>query len=131
MKLFALTFTMLWGSMMYAQISHDFSIYSEDGEKFTFYANGQQFNVEPQSRIEINNTNHDYFRDVRIVFEDSSIETIHKKFIQIGNVTQSEDHIPVVCLYRIVNKKGTYKVKFGGRSNKKIQGGNNVIIIND
>ncbi len=119
---------LLWGKLMNAQISHDLTLYSVDGLKFTLIANGEQINSEPASRVKMENIEEDYV-SVKVTFEDPSIPPLEKKFLQIANVGEGEDK-PVSTVWTIVKKKEEYGFKFLSRSDKKIQP-NETIIINN
>ncbi len=112
-----------------AQISHDLEIYSEDGLKFTLILNGRTMNEEPTSNIQILNTDKDYI-NAKIVFEDESIADITRKNLQLANpgTDQSKTNKPVSVVYKIVEKKGSYKLKFASRSDKKIQPQSTIVI---
>lgn len=133
MKLFGiLAALLLLAFSAQAQIAHDLTVYSDDGQKFIMYAQGKQLNESYASNIEIKNIEHDMLRDVRIVFENGDLPPIERKFFQIGNPgTGSETELPVACIYKITLKKGKYKLRFAGRSNKKIQGNDTIIINNN
>lgn len=108
-----------------AQISHDLEVYSEAGEKFFLTINGRQMNEEAMSNIQVLNTDKDYVH-LKIRFEDPAIPEIEKKMLQLaepGNVEKK----PVSVVYKVVEKKGEYKVAFVSRSQKKIQEQNVII----
>ncbi|MBW7868998.1 MAG: hypothetical protein H3C31_11795 [Brumimicrobium sp.] len=111
-----------------AQIAHDLEIFSENGEKFTLILNGRKMNETPVSNIQIVDTDKDYFNAV-IEFEDASIPSIEKKFLQIAEPNSDVDKYPVSCVYKIINKKGKYSLRFASRSRKKIQ--ETIIIYNN
>jgi len=113
----------------YGQIAHDLEVYSEDGLLFTLILNGRVMNEEPVSSIQIVNTDKDFIKAV-VKFEDENIPDIEKKNLQLANpgndpVVTSK---PVSVVYKVVEKKGSYKLKFASRSNKKIQEQSTVII---
>lgn len=108
-----------------SQISHDLEIYAEGGEKFFLTINGRQMNEEAMSNIQVLNTDKDYIH-IKIRFEDTAIPEIEKKMLQLaepGNVEKK----PVSVVYKIIEKKGEYKVAFVSRSQKKIQEQNVII----
>lgn len=114
---------------LHAQIAHDLAVYSEDGDKFTLFVNGEQINAEPVANAKVENTNND-FALVKIVFEDAAIPTIEKKNLQIAEPGVNAKG-PVSVVYKVkVNKKGEHVLSFVSRSAKKIQD-NPVIIINN
>lgn len=111
-----------------AQISHDLEIFSEDGLKFTLIVNGRKMNEESVSNIQILNTDKDYVQ-AKIIFDDQSIPPIEKKFLQIADPGTGTERMPVSAVYKVVEKKGKYKLKFASRSFKKIQNNADVIVI--
>lgn len=127
MKSITLIFTLFLTICSYAQIAHDLEIYSVGGENFTVTINGRVLNEEPSSRVEVKNINYDLVHLI-IDFEDSSIESINKKYFQISSSIPDEKNKPVVAVAKIVEKKGKYKLRYASTSLKKIQ--QNTIIIN-
>ena len=115
----------------FGQISHDLEIFSEDGLKFTLILNGRIMNEEPMSNIQILNTDKDYL-SLKIKFEDTSIPDIERKMLQIANpgTDEAQRNKPVSVVYKIVEKKGKYKLRFASRSDKKIQDEPDIIIQN-
>lgn len=115
--------------LSFGQISHDLEIFSEDGLKFTLILNGRVLNEEPMSNVQILNMDKDYV-SAKIKFENGDIEDIVKKNLQIANPTTDEAsrNKPVTTVYKIVEKKGNYKLRFASRSDKKIQPKENVIV---
>ncbi len=112
-----------------AQIAHDLAVYSEDGDKFTLFVNGEQINAGPAANAKVENTNNDYAL-VKVVFENTAIPTIEKKNLQIAEPGVNAKG-PVSVVYKVkVNKKGEHVLSFVSRSAKKIQD-NPVIIINN
>ena len=119
-KLFLLTLLLsLFISYSQAQISHDLEIFSEDGLKFTLIVNGRIINDTPQSNVKISNIENDYVQIV-IKFENGELATIKKKYLQIADPGTGAKY-PVSTVYKIILKKGKYKLKFVSRSDKKIQ----------
>lgn len=112
-----------------AQISHDLEIYAENGEKFFLILNGRKMNEEAVSNIQVSNTDKDYV-NAKIVFENESIPPIEKKMLQIAE-PGTQEKVPVSAVYKIVEKKGAYKLSFSSRSKKKIQNNTDVIIIDN
>lgn len=123
-----LLFAIVLSSNANAQISHDLEIYSEDGLKFTLILNGRKMNEEVVSNIQIVNTDKDYVH-AKIIFEDSNLPTIEKKFLQLADPGTETVKAPVSVVYKIVEKKGKHKLKFASRSRKKIQNAADIIII--
>lgn len=123
-----LIFALLLTTNANAQISHDLEIYSEDGLSFTLIVNGRKMNEESVSNIQILNTDKDYVQ-AKIIFDDQSIPPIEKKFLQLADPGTGTEKSPVTVVYKIVEKKGNYKLKFASRSFKKIQNNTDIIII--
>ena len=124
-----LLFAIVLTSNVSAQISHDLEIYSEDGLKFTLVINGRTMNEVPVSNIQVVNTDKDYIQ-AKIIFEDSNIPAIEKKFLQLADPGQGDNKAPVSVVYKIVeSKKGDHNLKFASRSHKKIQDAADIIII--
>ena len=114
----------------FGQIAHDLEVFSEDGVKFTLILNGRVMNEQPMSSIQVLNTDKDYL-NLKIKFEDAMIPDIERKMLQIANpgTDEYERNKPVSVVYKIVEKKGQYKLHFASRSDKKIQDQGDVIII--
>ena len=123
-----LLFTVVLASNANSQISHDLEIYSENGLMFTLILNGRKMNEEVVSNIQILNTDKDQVH-AKIIFEDSSIPSIEKKYLQLADPSTSVEKAPVSVVYKIVEKKGNQKLKFGSRSLKKIQETPDVIMV--
>lgn len=106
----------------FGQIAHDLEVFSEDGVKFTLILNGRVMNEQPMSNIQVVNTDKDYL-NLKIKFEDQMIPDIERSMLQIANpgTDVSVRNIPVSVVYKIVEKKGQYKLRFASRSEKKIQ----------
>ena len=122
-----LLFALVLSTNANAQISHDLEIYSEDGLNFTLIVNGRKMNEESVSNIQILNTDKDYVQ-VKIIFDDQSIPPIEKKYLQLADPGAGTEKQPVSVVYKIVEKKGNYKLKFASRSFKKIQNADVIII---
>ena len=128
MKTISITLANLFlSALSFAQIGHDVEIYSEGGEKFTVTMNGRLLNEEPASRVEVKNIHYQNVR-VTIDFETEGIPNMEEKYLNISNPEPTEKDKPVINVYRIVEKKGTYKLRLDDRSNKMIQ--TNTVIIN-
>ena len=121
--------SILSGTTAKAQISHDLTIYSEDGLKFTLVINGEEINSEPKSSVKVENTNNDY-ANVIVRFEDASIPQIQKKVLQIAEPGTGGKG-PVAVVYAIKEKKGEQILRFVSRSAKKIQDAPLIIINNN
>lgn len=109
------------------QISHDFTVFSADGLKFNLSVNGEQVNSQAKANVKMKDIEYDYVQ-VKIVFEDKKIPDIYRKIVQIGEPGITDSH-PVSAVYKIVEKKGEYKLRFASRSAKKIQ--NKIILIDN
>ncbi len=117
------------GMAVSAQIANDLEIYTDDGGKFTLYMNGEKINESPTSRVKVENTHHDIV-EVKLVMEDGTTTERKRLFINhsAGNAHVSSQ-IPVVSVYKIINKKGKLKWKLISRSDKKIQRDGDIIHI--
>jgi hypothetical protein len=73
--------------------------------------------------------NKDYVHAV-VKFEDGSLGTIEKKTLGIAtpSTEDAQKNKPVSVVYKIVEKKGKYKIRFASRSDKKIQPKGKVIV---
>lgn len=58
------------------------TIFSEDGDKFTLYLNGEQINTEPQVNIRVEDLNQPYY-NAKIVFADATKEAVSKNRVTI------------------------------------------------
>ena len=123
-----LLFALVLSTNVNAQISHDLEIYSEDGLNFTLIVNGRKMSEESASNIQILNTDKDYVQ-VKIIFDDQAIPPIEKKYLQLADPASGTEKSPVTVVYKIVEKKGNYKLKFASRSFKKIQNTTTEVII--
>ena len=127
MKLLSV-FALLWSMnslSVTGQISHSLEIFSEDGLNFTLLINGQKINESPQAGVKIKDIENDFVQ-VKILFEDETLPEVSKKNLQIAT-PGTEPVKPVSTVYKIIEKKGQYKLRFVSRSDKMIQ--NEVIII--
>ncbi len=80
------------------------TIFSEDGDRFFLILNGERMNDEPQTNLRVEELNQPYY-SAKIIFENKSIPSITKKFLQITDVDG-------------VFKDVTYKIK--RNRNKKL-----------
>ena len=98
------------------QVAHNLEIFSEDGLEFTLIVNGKKYNESPQSNVKIIDLESDYVQ-VKIIFEKSGIPDIMKKNLQIANPGTGAKY-PVSTVYKIIEKKGKYKLRFVSRTEK-------------
>jgi hypothetical protein len=104
MKSFLSVFSLflLLGSSAYAQDDSDpwlgkYTFFSEEGEKFTLYIDGEQVNASPAAKVEVPIRGTTI--NARAVFEETSIVPLKKQIMRWGKD----------CTYSIVkNKKGEY-----------------------
>ena len=90
------------------------TVFSETGENFTLYLNGEQKNASPASRVVVDNVN-EVPVSFRIVFQNNSAPEIKKNGIRQGKN----------CLYAIdKNKKGEHVFRMKGCSDEPVAGGN-------
>lgn len=60
------------------------TIFSEDGDKFTLYLNGEQINTEPQVNIRVEDLNQPFY-NAKIVFADGTKESVSKNRLPIAD----------------------------------------------
>jgi hypothetical protein len=88
------------------------TVFSETGENFTLYLNGEQKNASPASRVVVDNVT-EVPVSFRIVFQNNSALEIKKNGIRQGKN----------CLYAIEkNKKGQHVFKMKGCSDEPVAG---------
>lgn len=61
------------------------TIFSEDGDKFTLYLNGEQINDTPQTNLRVEELTQPYY-NARIVFDDATKVAITKNSLMIADV---------------------------------------------
>ncbi|MEO8933816.1 MAG: DUF4476 domain-containing protein [Xanthomarina sp.] len=61
------------------------TVFSEDGDAFYLIINGEQMNDEPETNIRIEELTNPYYH-AKVVFQDGSLETINKKYLQISGM---------------------------------------------
>ncbi len=127
-NLLAFAFLLFAQLSVHAQIAHDLTVYSEDGETFTLLVNGQKVNDQPAASVTAQNINFDYAK-VIVQFANDSLPPIERKNLQIATPGTGPKG-PVAAVYAIKEKKGEQVLRFVSRSDKKIQD-NPVIIINN
>jgi hypothetical protein len=86
-----------------AQIAHDLTVYSEDGEAFTLYINGQKVNEAPAASVTASNINFDYAK-VKVEFQKDGLPAIERKNLQIATPGTGAKG-PVAAVYAIKEKK--------------------------
>src|SRR5688500_14450327 len=96
-----------------AQIAHDLTIYSEDGEAFTLYINGQKVNEQASASVTAPNINFDYAK-VKVQFEKEGLLPIERKNLQIAEPGTGPKG-PVAAVYAIKEKKGEQVLRFVSR----------------
>lgn len=128
MKQIILLLSIILSISAQAQIAHDLTVYSEDGEAFTLFINGQKVNEEPAASVTAPNINFDYAKVV-VQFQKEGLAPIERKNLQIATPGTGPKG-PVAAVYAIKEKKGEQVLRFVSRSDKKIQDAP-VIIINN
>lgn len=83
------------------------TIFSEDGDKFTLYLNGQQQNNVPQANLRIDGLTQPYYK-ARIVFEDKAKGQVSKDVQVVDPMTNANADV----VYRIKNKDGEMKLRY-------------------
>lgn len=93
------------------------SIFSEDGDRFTLYLNGEMINDEPQTNLRVEDLSQPYY-NARIVFEDTAKTEIRKKHLL---VTDADGYF-VDVTYRVSrdkNNKTKMKLRYFSSSEVK------------
>lgn len=119
MKFYFLLFTLFFGIHVTAQTAHDLEIYAEDGTPFQLISNGRVINEDFAANVKLEDIHDDYLH-VKIVFKDDAIAPVEKKYLQLAEPGTGAK-APVSVVYKLVEKKGQYKLRFASRSPKKIQ----------
>jgi hypothetical protein len=86
------------------------TIFSEDGDKFTLFLNGEQINDKPQVNIRVEDLNQPYY-NAKMVFEDATREAIAKNQVPITDA----DGVYMDVTYKIrrdKNKATKMKLNF-------------------
>lgn len=83
------------------------TIFSEDGDKFILYLNGQQQNNMGQTNLRLDGLSQPYYQ-AKIVFEDKSKAAISKN-IPVNDPATNE---PADVVYKIKNKDGEMKLRY-------------------
>lgn len=125
LSLFALLAASLFAT---AQINHDLTVFSENGDLFTLMVNGQAINAEPAASVTAKDISFD-FAKVVIHFADGTTPDIERPYLQIATPGTAPSG-PVAVVYKIKEKKGEKVLRFVSRSAKHIQNAP-VIIINN
>ena len=105
-------------------VANDLEIFSEEGELFTLYVNGQKVNEEPASYVKLENTHHNMVY-ARIVLEDKHQTTIKREALMIHVPGADAGNEPVASVFMIkkrlsIFKKRRYKLRSTNRSKKKL-----------
>jgi hypothetical protein len=106
LKLFVLSFVVFMPLLSFAQGS-SLTIFSEDGDKFILYLNGQQQNNAGQTNLRMDGLTQPYYK-ARIVFEDKAKAQIDKNIA----VNDPATNAPADVVYRIKNKDGEMKLRY-------------------
>lgn len=86
------------------------TVFSENADAFYLIINGEQMNDLPQTNIRVEELTNSYYH-AKVIFEDQSLETISKNYMQIVDV----DGIMSDVTYKIKrnkNKQGKAKMSF-------------------
>ncbi|MCD6013386.1 MAG: hypothetical protein K0Q79_3248 [Flavipsychrobacter sp.] len=83
------------------------TIFSEDGDKFILYLNGQQQNNIGQTNLRLDGLSQPYYQ-AKIVFEDKAKAAISKN-IPVNDPSTNE---PADVVYKIKNKDGEMKLRY-------------------
>lgn len=118
MKAITLILGMLSFVSFSMEVGNDLEVYNDAGLKFTLYLNGQKVNKEAKDRVLVSNTALDIVH-ARIVFEDTSLPMIVKKYLMINFPWSSADgNHPTTAVFKIRIKNGKYKLKKESRDYK-------------
>ena len=105
-KLFALLFLALLPQLLFAQ-GASLTIFSEDGDKFILFLNGQQQNNTGQTNLRLDGLTQPYYK-AKIVFEDKAKGQVEKNI----PVNDPATNAPADVVYRIKNKDGEMKLRY-------------------
>lgn len=114
-------FTLLFSFITLVSFSQNnfghLSIFSEDGDKFQLYLNGELINDEPQANLRVEDLNQPYY-NARIVFEDPARAEIKKNNLMIADA----DGIFTDVTYKIKRDKNmSTKMKLNYFSSVAVQ----------
>ncbi|NQX91092.1 MAG: hypothetical protein HRT74_02955, partial [Flavobacteriales bacterium] len=102
-QLLTLTLTLLSFSALYAQNNIGLTLFSENGERFILYVNGEQINDEAQANVKVMDISADMIQ-ARVDFEDGSLNDFSSNVML---------HPGFMANYMIkVNRKGKYVIRF-------------------
>lgn len=105
LRLFSLLLMVLIPGFTFAQSC--LTIFSEDGDKFILFLNGQQQNSEPQTNLRIDGLTQPYYK-AKVVFEDKSKGELSKNVPVVDPATNAYADV----VYHIKSKKGDLKIAY-------------------
>src|ERR1019366_4079158 len=106
LKLFVLLFTAFLPLLSFAQ-GASLTIFSEDGDKFILFLNGQQQNNAGQTNLRLDGLTQPYYK-AKIVFEDKAKGQVEKN-IPVNDPATNQ---PADVVYRVKNKDGEMKLRY-------------------
>ena len=106
LKLFSLLLVALLPLLSFGQ-GASLTIFSEDGDKFILYLNGQQQNLKGQTNLRLDGLGQAYYQ-AKIVFEDKAKAAISKN-IPVNDPSTNQ---PADVVYKIKNKDGEMKLRY-------------------
>lgn len=109
-------------SFSMSQIAHDLELFSETGDRFIVYVNGQLLSNQYSGHVKLDNVQHDNLH-IKIEFEDKTKEPIIKKYVYLADPgEEKQPKSPQSNVYKVKQtKKGKMKLAFVSRAYKKIQ----------
>lgn len=106
LKLLSLLFIAFMPLLSFGQ-GASLTIFSEDGDKFILYLNGQQQNLNGQTNLRLDGLSQQYYQ-AKIVFEDKAKAAISKNIPVVDPGTNQ----PADVVYKIKNKDGEMKLRY-------------------
>ncbi len=94
----AVTFQVLAQRQQFGHLT----IFSEDGDKFTLFLNGEQINDQPQTNLRVEELTQPYY-NAKIVFEDNTKAAITKNSLEIADI----DDVFMDVTYKIKRDKNS------------------------
>lgn len=108
MKKIYLLFTVLFSTLYASSQTANAVVFSELGEKFTLYLNGEKQNEQPQANVKMSGLTGEFYQ-ARIDFEDGSLAD----FANNNFAVQKGQEFTYIIKK---NKKGEYVLRFSGQS---------------
>ena len=95
--------------------ANDIEIFSDKGELFTLYVNGQQVNQQPSSYVKVENIRHNIIQ-ARIEIEDENKSEVKKEILVLNVPGVDSTSDPVVAIFKLKKRlkifnKRKYRLK--------------------